>query len=155
MKKVLFYSLTFTLMFSLFLSSLIFASNADQKELEGINGRISDVKALLNQGEKKERTLSQQISDLDKEIEAAEKEISRLQNNLKETQDSIDQTILELENTQEEIDGKNDVLNSRLRVMYKNGEVGVMEILLGSSTFQEFLTNIDMVNKIQSKMLIC
>jgi murein DD-endopeptidase MepM/ murein hydrolase activator NlpD len=32
--------------------------------------------------------------------------------------------------------------------MYKNGEVGLMEILLGASSFQEFLSNIDMVNRI-------
>ncbi len=148
MRKIIVYSLTFALMASLYLSSVIFATDADQRELDGITDRINDAQDLLNQGEKEEKNLTQQIADLDKKIDATEREISELQKEINKTQGEINEKIATIAETEKEIDDKNDVLSSRLRVMYKNGEVGLMEILLGSSSFQELLTNIDMVNRI-------
>lgn len=150
MKKIFTYSLTLVLIFSLSLSSLIFANNVehDKKELNSITEKLGDVKDLLTQGQKKEKSLSEQINDLDKKIETTENEIKTIQNNIRKTEGEINETIDQLEETQEEIDGKNDILNARLRVMYKNGEVGLMEILLGSADFQELMSNIDMVKRI-------
>lgn len=148
MSRIFKYTVLFVLMLSLSFSTLIFASNADQNELNGIQDRISEVKDLLTQGKQKEKSLSEQISDLDKKIDAAENEIRSLQNEIQNTQKDIDETVLQLEDTQTDIDNKNDVLNSRLRVMYKNGEVGVMEVLLGSADFKEFMNNMDMIERI-------
>lgn len=144
------YSLTLILIFSLSLSSLIFATNVenDQKELNSISDRIEDVKDLLTQGQKKEKSLSEQISDLEKKIEATEKEIKSIQSDIRQTEGKISETVQKLEETQDEIDHKNDVLNARLRVMYKNGEVGLVEVLLGSADFQELMNNIDMVKRV-------
>ncbi len=49
---------------------------------------------------------------------------------------------------QEGINIKKDLLNSRLRVMYKTGQVGYMEVLLGSSDFEDLVTRVDMLQKI-------
>lgn len=148
LKKILMVSLILILFLSLSFSSVIFASNADQSELDSIKDRIEGVKDLLSQGQKKESSLSDQIDELDKQIEAAEKEIGSLQNDINGTQKNINQTMSNLNQTQDDIDSKNDVLKSRLRVMYKNGEVGIMEILLGSADFQEFMNNMDMIERI-------
>lgn len=147
-KRVSVYSLIFVLILSLSFSSLIFASSEDQRELEGIIDRIDDVKNLLTQGKKEEKSLSQQIEDIDKKIDAIEKDIAKLQKEIKNTQEKINEAQRNIEITQTEINGKNDILNARLRAMYKNGEVGVMEVLLGSADFQEFMTNLDMVKRV-------
>lgn len=39
-------------------------------------------------------------------------------------------------------------LNQRLRVMYKNGSVGFIDVLLGSNSISEFVSNVGMIQKI-------
>lgn len=39
-------------------------------------------------------------------------------------------------------------LNKRLKVMYKNGSVGFIDVLLGSNSISEFVSNIGMIQKI-------
>lgn len=150
MKKIITYSCILLLIFSLSFSSIIFGNtlDTDKKELESITNTIDSVKDLLTQGKRKEKSLSQKITELEKEIAIKEKEIESLQDDIKKTSSEINKSIKQLEKTQCEIDDRNDVLNARLRVMYKNGEVGIVEILLGSADFQELLNNLDMVKRV-------
>ena len=46
----------------------------------------------------------------------------------------ISTTTAELEEKQEEIDQQNDEMSNRIRAMYKNGDIGIIEVLLGSKT---------------------
>ncbi|MEI3518682.1 MAG: hypothetical protein V8R14_04500 [Clostridia bacterium] len=41
-----------------------------------------------------------------------------------------------------------DLSGSRLRNMYKNGSIGFVDVLMESGSFTEFLTNLDMVERI-------
>ena len=43
---------------------------------------------------------------------------------------------------------REDNLNERLKVMYKNGSVGFVDILLGSSSISEFVSNMEIIQKI-------
>jgi murein DD-endopeptidase MepM/ murein hydrolase activator NlpD len=43
---------------------------------------------------------------------------------------------------------QNTSLQKRLRTMYKNGDIGMVQILLGSDNITDFMTNMDMVQKI-------
>ena len=47
-----------------------------------------------------------------------------------------------------QITGLQERLSERAREMYRNGGVSFIEILLGSNTFEEFATGLDMVNKV-------
>lgn len=143
------YSLVLIMILSLSLTSMVSANvETDKKELDSISDRIDDVKDLLTQGKKKEKDLTKEIANLDKKIGNTESEIDELQKDIKLTEGKINDSLNQMKQTQAEIDDKNEVLNARLRVMYKNGEVGLMEILLGSADFQEFMNNVDMVKRV-------
>ena len=45
---------------------------------------------------------------------------------------------MELEEAEEKIVDKQDTFNSRLRVMYKNGNVGYLEVLLAAANIESF-----------------
>ncbi len=120
----------------------------DNEQLNNVNGKINQTQKQLNEGKKKVNALNSEITGLEKKINEAESEIANLQGDIGKTK----QTILETQNTldqlKSEMDEQDANMNSRLRAMYKNGDVDILGILLGSNDMSEFMTNMDMVQKI-------
>ena len=61
---------------------------------------------------------------------------------------SIVATENEIAQKEEEMRSREDGLNERLRVMYKNGFVGFIDVLLGSNSISEFISNLDLIQRI-------
>ena len=117
------------------------ASSVYAKTLSELQDEIEQKQEDLEKGKKKEKDLSAKISALEKDIyalnaqiEVSEKELKKLKKELKEAQEKVDQ--------------QNEDLSNRLRIMYKNGSVGFLDVLMNSNSFSEFLTNMDLVEKI-------
>ena len=93
--------------------------------------------------------MAAKISKLDKLITAAEGEINNLQGKINTTFGKIEQTQNALDKKKAEINKfRMEVWIKRLRAMYKNGDVGIIEILLGSASITDFMTNLDMAQRI-------
>ena len=149
MNKIPQYTLIFILLLSVSVSSIIFANaDVEKEELNVIEKKIEEVKNLFSQGEKKEKDMLEQIDVIDKEIDGSEKEIESLQSGINATFEKVQIAQKELDETQERIDVKNESFNERLRAIYKNGEAGYIEIMLGSDSFSDFMNNAEMVNRI-------
>ena len=57
----------------------------------------------------------------------------------------------QLKEAEAKVDQQDEDLGSRLRNMYKNGSIGFIDVLLDSDNISEFLTNLDMVQKVYSQ----
>lgn len=126
------------------------ASYADdeQQQLNDIHQQINQTQSQLNEGKKKEKQLTSQIKQLESQINATEKEISGLKGDINKTEQQISVVQTNLNQVEEEMEIQNDELQKRLRTMYKNGDVGMLQILLGSDDITDFMSNMDMVQKI-------
>ena len=109
--------------------------------LDEIEQEIKDKQAELEEGKDKEKSLSskvveleEMIVDLDERIDAGEVQLAELEEDLAKAQKRVDK--------------QNDELSVRLRTMYKNGSVGFLDVVMNSGSFSEFLTNMDLVQKI-------
>ena len=122
------------------MSGFVYAESNSSK-LDSVNDQISSAKDQLEEGKVKENELVAEINSL-------EAEISKLEADIQQTESEITDAKERLSQTEAELAEQNDSLGQRLRVMYKNGETSVLEILLGSSSISEFLTNLDMVQMI-------
>lgn len=147
MKKTLSYTVVFALIFTLVYGSLSYAAS-DSQQLKNVNYRIWNTQSQLNKGKKEEKKLSSQIASLDSKINKTQLEMNKIQSNIYGTQNKIFMAQQQLVQKKQDIGKKNVTLNNRLRVIYKNGEIGFLEILLGADSFGDFLTNLDMVKKI-------
>lgn len=134
------------LMTSASVGTVYAASNSSK--LDSVKNQISSAKDKLAEGEKKENELVAQINSLNGQIDSLEEKIAALDEDINETKTKISEAEVSLANKQAELSEQNDSLSQRLRVMYKNGETSMLEILLGSASLSEFLTNIDMIQKI-------
>ncbi|MFZ5969726.1 MAG: murein hydrolase activator EnvC family protein [Bacillota bacterium] len=142
--------LIFTLMWCFIFLIQSFAADVtnDQKKLNQLNSQIKNAQQKVAENKKKEKTLSVQIQDLDKKIDKTEEDLGELSKDLTLTKKQIEIAKADLEKAEQNISNKNDTLNQRLRVMYKNGNIGYAEVLLDSASIVEFFSKLDMVKRI-------
>jgi murein DD-endopeptidase MepM/ murein hydrolase activator NlpD len=125
-----------------------YATGTDQSQLDDIQDQIDDMEQVLSEGKKQASALQAEIRALEKKIYSAEVELNGLQRNINSTKSMISQAMAELATLEDEIAAQNEDLNTRLRTMYKNGEVDILTVLMGSSDMSDFMTNLDMVQRI-------
>jgi murein DD-endopeptidase MepM/ murein hydrolase activator NlpD len=70
-----------------------------------------------------------------------EGDLAKLDNN-------IAVTIRELERASESAEGQKALLKKRIRVMYENGNIGYLSVLLDSTSFSDFIVRLDFLKKI-------
>jgi murein DD-endopeptidase MepM/ murein hydrolase activator NlpD len=126
--------------------TLIFADETD--DLDRVRREISQTQAKYNEGRKREKELSSQIVELEARIQVSESEIAGIQRDIDETQRDISATEQDLEAAEKRMQEQNDDLNARLRAMYMNGEMGMVDVILGVADLSEFMATMDMVRLI-------
>ena len=109
--------------------------------LSELQDQIQEKQEELKEGKKKEKDLSNKVNEL-------EKTIYDLNDQIEVSEGELEVLKKDLEEAQKKVDAQNQELGVRLRTMYKNGSVGFLDVLMNSSSFSEFLTNIDLVEKI-------
>ncbi len=119
-----------------------------ENELETINSKIKELDTQINTKEKESNSLLYKIKVMQTEIRDIEKQIDTLDGEINTREVSIVEKENLIEEATKNIADKGDLLNSRLRVMYKNGKAGYLEVVLGAEDFKDLLTRIDMVQKV-------
>ena len=109
-----------------------------------INQKKKEIKNLENQS----KDVTSQIEELDKKMDIAARELGKVEEELDKLNKDISITAKELEEAEEKIQEKQDTFNSRVRVMYKNGNVGYLEVLLSSADIRDFLSRKQMIQSI-------
>ncbi len=116
--------------------------------LSEIRSQIKEKEAALKEGQSKESSLASQMIELEEKIEDMQVSINELNSAIKKGEGKLITLEAELEEAQSKVEVQNDNLGKRLRNMYKSGSVGFLDVLLDSSSFSEFLTNLDLVEKV-------
>ncbi len=135
-KKSISIGLIFILVVTFVLTGVTYG--ATQGELEGDLSNVT----------KEKDQVSQRLTTVKKEIDTLQPKVDSLNADVTAANNKIAATQKEIEEKQEEIKNREDGLNDRLRVMYKKGSVGFVDVLLGSSSISEFISNLDMIQRI-------
>lgn len=148
MKKIIIYSLLTILVISFYNLGITYGAGASEDKLSQVNSEISETQKKLNEGKAIETTLNKEISSLENQINKTQNEIEALKGNIVATEVKIQEALNQLSKTEEEMKLQSGQLSTRLRTMYKNGGVGVLDVILGSDSISDFMTNMDMVQRI-------
>lgn len=119
-----------------------------KKQQNKINQQIDRTKNEIKGIQKETKDVAKQIEELDIKVSDAASELDKVENDLIQLNLKIEGTIVELHDAEEKLDQQEDTFNQRLRVMYKNGNVGYLEVLLSSGDIKEFLSRKDMIQEI-------
>ena len=135
-RKIFISLLVFILALGAGTMSLSYADNASDKQQE------------LNDINEKKDSVKEDMEALTDSIREQQAEVDSLQESVDAKQAEIDKAQADIEQTKKDIEERQDGLNKRLRTMYKNGSIGSLDVLLGSSSLSEFLTNLELIQRI-------
>lgn len=148
--KVTLWSVALAMVAAVMLTPFAKAATIDdwQNQLNNKNKQKEQIQEELNQSKKDLEAAEKELNALDQKIYQAGVELNQLTGELNETKAEIVKGLEELEQLKKDIEKQNDDLNARLRSMYKNGDVGMLSVVFGSSSMSDVLTNMDMVQRI-------
>ncbi|MBR5641836.1 MAG: peptidoglycan DD-metalloendopeptidase family protein [Firmicutes bacterium] len=148
--KVVLWSIVFAMAAAVMLTPFADAATIDDytNQLNQKNQQKEQIQNQLNQSKKDLEQAQAELNALEQKIYRAEGEIRELTVEINDTKEEIVKGLEELERLKKDIEKQNDDLNARLRSMYKNGDVGLLSVVFGSSSMSDVMTNMDMVQRI-------
>lgn len=120
----------------------VFANQVDQKqkELNSLQGDLTQRKQELRQNKTEQDKIVKEIQHLEKDMNVIQVELRSLGNKIKGTESNISVAEADLTTAEDKVDMMDEVLAVRLRSIYENGNVSYLDVLFSSSSFTEFLT---------------
>ncbi len=88
----------------------------------------------------REEQLEAEINRLGEEMEGIQRQIDRINREIEAKEQEIEETEEELREAEEELKYKDELLKRRLRAMHERGSTSYLEVLLGASSFGDFLS---------------
>jgi murein DD-endopeptidase MepM/ murein hydrolase activator NlpD len=140
--------------------------------LEGYAGVQQDLQKQINQivqqeaanqkkqqeADKKQQVLKGQIeqekknyAQLKVEIEEQGKQLDELNRQLSDVNGKLTESANQLEEAEKRVESRDNMLRNRARLMYMNGSVSYLEVLLSSTSFGDFLERFQNLKTIVSK----
>lgn len=126
-----------------------------EDELEQIEQERKKTQQRIEEIKKQEQQYIKQVESVENELLSALSELEDLNNRLAEVKSEIDKTTIELvlkeqelKKIEEELGEKIELLNSRVVSIYKNGNINILEMLLRSKSFMEFVSQLKFMNLI-------
>lgn len=112
-----------------------------QSQYSNVDGSINASKGDIDKLEQVVQKLNSEISSLSSKITDANAKINAKENDITNSQKEIDKLIKDIEN-------KQALLDTRVRVMYINGNESYLSFLLDSNDFSDLISRMDFVKKI-------
>ena len=105
----------------------------------------------LNNAQAKYNEVQSQLNAIASEYQALAEELNKTMGNIESVQNDIDATQAEIEKKQEELKQKQGTLSARVSESYKNGGNNTLTLLLSSSSFDELISNVYYLDKMNDR----
>src|SRR5699024_11021638 len=110
---------------------------------------ISENNEKINKVENKIINSSKKINDINLDIDVLENALDENNKEIKKVKKEVENFEDEIDKTKKEIEERNEILKERLSSYQKDGgEVGFMEVIFGSVSFEDFISRYTAVNEI-------
>lgn len=121
-----------------------------QKEREALESKLSDLKEIKKDLETKKSNLKEYVVQLDNALMEMEQNINDLKQQISAKAEEIRLTEKELEAALEREENQKESMVTRIRFVYEAGNPQLIEMLLKSSSFSDFLNKADYVEKVMA-----
>lgn len=150
MKKFVSIVLMSILLLGLILPTMAMASDVKKSKeiLNNTNKGIKNVQEKIKDSKEEKKEAKNELEELDKKLQEANSKLESTKAELATTNQSLEKAKEELSEAEEAMEEQNVSLNERIRVMYKNGNIGYLEVLLEANSFSDLITRFDMIKTI-------
>lgn len=105
----------------------------------------------LNEAQTKYNEVQSQLNAIASEYQALAEELNKTMDDIESVQNDIDDTQAEIEKKQEELEQKQSTLSARVSESYKSGGNDTLTLLLSSSSFDELISNVYYLDKMNER----
>lgn len=119
-----------------------------QNEKDALQNGLSNLQNMKKDLETQRSNLKNYVVQLDGNLAQIEQNIQELSQKIAEKADEISVTEGELETALENEENQKDAMISRIRLVYETGDPQMLDMLLKSSSFGDFLNKADYVERI-------
>lgn len=117
-----------------------------QKKEAAENARSTD--RQINEVQEEQESLEDEIEVIDSVIDKTEEKLFSFESNIEDVTNQAKKSAAELEHALKRVDDRDTLLKTRVRLMYRKGNVQYLEVLLGSNSFSDFLQRFGALQKI-------
>lgn len=120
-----------------------------QSKLSGIESQKKELQSTLNNIKNQIENTTEKISVLKDQIALTQEDIETTQEIIEKLNGQIEQKEVEIIEAQEKLDKQTELFETRMRVMYENGnDIGYLDVILGSKSFSDMLSRMEIVTEI-------
>ncbi|EPY09469.1 MULTISPECIES: murein hydrolase activator EnvC family protein [Paenibacillus] len=137
-------------------------STGQASELDKVNQQLKQLQSEMRQAENKQqeaksmkaeatKLLGKTQKDMDyllSEIDKKANEMANVAHQIDETELNLAEAADELQKVNKRIDEREDLLDTRVRLMYTNGVVSYIDVLFSATSFSDFLDRFDSLQSI-------
>ena len=128
--------------------SLTIEKDEKIEQRKQVNSKIKEQKANISNTESEKKSVTDEIAGLDAKIQEKSNKIASLEKEINKLNQDIAANQKKLEEAQANLEANTESLRSRLREMYKRGNVNYIEVLLNSKDIEELLRNNEIISSI-------
>lgn len=146
-KKTIAITLTLMLVFTMVGGTTVLGESTKSK-IGNIEKKIDKKEDQIQANNKKQKELKDKISSLESSISATESDLASIRKEITEMNAKTTKITAKVVKLEKKIDTQQETLDLRLRSMYKNGNLGIIQVLLGSVNIQDFMSNFKLIKEL-------
>ncbi|MFB9329855.1 murein hydrolase activator EnvC family protein [Paenibacillus aurantiacus] len=120
------------------------------KELQKVRAQMEEAAQSRNEAdkykqyyEKQKAATAQSVNEIMAQIDSVSTQLNGVQTQIEATEESLLKAGEDLQTAEERVVSRDKMLQSRIRLMYTNGFVSYMDVLLSATSFSDFLDRFD------------
>lgn len=122
--------------------------SAAEKEKEELESSLSDLQKIKKELEAQKKNLKNYVTQLDLSLDEIEQNIAELKAKITEKEAEIEQTEAELAAALEKEENQKESMMARIRLMYENSDAYMVDMLIQSESFGDFLNRADFMERV-------
>lgn len=122
-----------------------------QKEFNDLQRQMEEMLKKLNSTKSTEKKVLSDLSAIESQLNKTRSQLNKLENDIDYLSDEITVATSDLADAEEHLAVRQDYLSRRVRAIYEGGTVAYIEVLLGSTSFADFLNRYELLQQIIAK----
>ncbi|WP_274362546.1 murein hydrolase activator EnvC family protein [Paenibacillus thermotolerans] len=122
-----------------------------KREIKSAQDAEKNAKAEIKRIREQKEEYSAQVAELQKEIDSTSKKLQNLNKQIDDVESNLEFTTQELKDAEQRVVDRDALLKSRLQLLYMNGFVKYLDVLLSSTSFVDFLDRMTALQSIVEK----
>ncbi|QDR81916.1 murein hydrolase activator EnvC family protein [Sporomusa termitida] len=152
-KRILSLGLVVLLTASVIGTALADEIDQKQRQLQTVQREMAAQQSRAAQAQRQVDSVSDQLRTIQGDLDSAVAEYNAILAKLAATEQQIEVNTELLAKVEKNLAERSQILNKRMRDIYKNGQVNYLDVLLGAADFTDFTTRADLLKRVVNQDL--